>query len=50
MDRQSAIPLRVYDTLVDLLRERASHQSDQVAYTFLTDGEKEASSLTYGEL
>ena len=36
-------------TLVELLRWRASHQSDQRAYTFLTKGEEELS-LTYAEL
>ncbi|MFQ5794226.1 MAG: AMP-binding protein [Candidatus Bipolaricaulia bacterium] len=37
-------------TLVDLLRWRALHQPNQRAYTFLTDGETEEVSLTYGEL
>lgn len=38
------------NTLVDILRQRASLQPDKVAYTFLTDGETEAVSLTYRQL
>lgn len=37
-------------TLVDLLRFRAIHQSEQIAYTFLVDGETESVSFTYREL
>ncbi|NJM88373.1 MAG: fatty acyl-AMP ligase [Hydrococcus sp. RU_2_2] len=37
-------------TLVDLLRYRAIAQPDLKGYTFLTDGETEEVSLTYGEL
>ena len=37
-------------TFVDLLRYRAVHQPEQIAYTFLVDGETEAVSLTYKEL
>jgi len=37
-------------TLVDVLRWRALHQPNQLAYTFLVDGETEEISLTYGEL
>jgi amino acid adenylation domain-containing protein len=37
-------------TLVDLLRWRALTQPDKAAYTFLTDGESEEVTLTYGEL
>ncbi len=37
-------------TLVDLLRQRALYQPDQLAYTFLLDGESEEISLTYREL
>ncbi|MBD2153043.1 fatty acyl-AMP ligase [Leptolyngbya sp. FACHB-16] len=37
-------------TLVDLLRDRAQHQADRLAYTFLQDGETETGRLTYGEL
>ena len=39
-----------YTTLVDLLRARASSQPEQLAYTFLADGETESGSLTYREL
>src|SRR5690349_4461398 len=38
------------NTLVDLLRGRAAGQFNQIAYTFLVDGETEELSLTYGEL
>jgi amino acid adenylation domain-containing protein len=37
-------------TLVELLRWRALLAPDQLAYTFLVDGEAEAVSFTYGEL
>jgi acyl-CoA synthetase (AMP-forming)/AMP-acid ligase II len=38
------------ETLVDLLRWRAVEKSQKVAYTFLLDGETEASHLTYTQL
>ena len=37
-------------TLVELLKYRARHQSNQTAYSFLQDGETESGSLTYSEL
>jgi acyl-CoA synthetase (AMP-forming)/AMP-acid ligase II len=37
-------------TLVDLLRRRARSQPDQVAFSFLAGGERDALRLTYGEL
>jgi acyl-CoA synthetase (AMP-forming)/AMP-acid ligase II len=37
-------------TLVELLRWRAVHQTDKLAYTFLVDGKKEGATLTYSEL
>ncbi len=37
-------------TWVDLLRQRTLHQPDQVAFTFLSDGETEGDRLTYQEL
>jgi acyl-CoA synthetase (AMP-forming)/AMP-acid ligase II len=37
-------------SLVELLRQRASIQSDAPAYTFLESGEREGASLTWGEL
>jgi len=39
-----------FSSLVDLLCNRALHQPDQIAFTFLKDGETEEISLTYGEL
>lgn len=37
-------------TLVDVLYDRATHQPDRIAYTFLLDGESQEAHLTYGEL
>lgn len=37
-------------TLVDILRWRATHQPDRLAYTFLKDGEEESERFTYAEL
>jgi acyl-CoA synthetase (AMP-forming)/AMP-acid ligase II len=37
-------------TLIDLLRYRASEQPEQIAYTFLVDGETDAVKLTYQQL
>jgi acyl-CoA synthetase (AMP-forming)/AMP-acid ligase II len=37
-------------TLVELLRFRSLHQGDKRAYTFLAEGEREVSRLTYREL
>lgn len=37
-------------TLVEVLRHRAQRQPDQMAYTFLLDGETKTASLTYREL
>jgi acyl-CoA synthetase (AMP-forming)/AMP-acid ligase II len=38
------------DNLVTLLRRRAVEQPQAIAYTFLADGEREESHLTYGDL
>src|SRR4028118_938491 len=43
-------PLIECSTLVELLRYRAFHQPNQLAYTFLLDGETETVRLSYGEL
>ena len=43
-------PIVKCSTLVELLRYRAFHQPDQLAYTFLLDGETETVRLSYGEL
>jgi acyl transferase domain-containing protein/acyl-CoA synthetase (AMP-forming)/AMP-acid ligase II len=37
-------------TLIDILHNRAIHQPDQKAFTFLQDGETESDSLTYKQL
>ncbi|WP_017328303.1 type I polyketide synthase [Synechococcus sp. PCC 7336] len=37
-------------TVTSLLRERANHQADIVAFRFLLDGESESEHVTYGEL
>lgn len=51
---QSIEPLKTetlkYNTLIELLRGRATQQPDRHAYTFLIDGKKESQPLTYGEL
>ena len=43
-------PVNEYSTLVELLRYRATHQAERLAYTFLTDGEVEGDFFTYGSL
>lgn len=43
----SSVP---FSTLVDILRYRAQTQPDQIAYTFLLDGEDQSVSLTYQAL
>src|SRR5207245_1363749 len=37
-------------TVFDLLRHRARVQADDVAYTFLRDGERDEQRITYAEL
>ena len=37
-------------TVVELLQRRALEQPDDLAYTFLADGDEEEASLTYGQL
>jgi len=37
-------------SVVQLLRHRATHQRDEIAYVFLADGESDEISLTYGQL
>ncbi|WP_144017715.1 AMP-binding protein, partial [Planktothrix sp. PCC 11201] len=39
-----------FSNLVDLLRDRAESQPDQLAYRFLADGETESGTLTYQQL
>src|SRR5215471_10294571 len=41
---------RKFETLIDLLQERALERPHQAAYIFLADGESETGRLTYGEL
>lgn len=42
--------LQQSSSLVEVLRHRAEHESDRLAYTFLKDGEIEDGSLTYADL
>lgn len=44
------LPMSNFSTLVELLRWRATNETDKLAYTFLIDGKKEGTRLTYGEL
>ena len=37
-------------TLVELLRWRAQHQADQLAHTFLAEGNASEATLTYAEV
>jgi acyl-CoA synthetase (AMP-forming)/AMP-acid ligase II/acyl carrier protein len=39
-----------FSSLVEMLRYRATNQPDDLAYTFLLNGEEEGESLTFGEL
>ncbi len=48
--KKSALPWRGSAQLIDVLRERALLQPDQIAFTFLSDGEVEDGHLTYQEL
>src|ERR1044072_8948901 len=43
-------PTTLPTTLIELLDHRALHQPDQLAYTFLLDGEESERHLTYREL
>src|SRR5947199_1588070 len=45
-----SVPSSVHSTLVELLRWRALHQPDRMAYIFLKDGETEEAHLTYADL
>ncbi|MFB6277512.1 MAG: AMP-binding protein [Halothece sp.] len=44
------LPSESFSTLVSLLLHRAEHQPNELAFTFLQDGETETASFTYGEL
>ena len=43
-------PVNGFSTFVDVLQYRAAYQPDDIAYTFLIDGETEQIHLTYKEL
>ena len=45
-----AAPQQGFCSLVEMLRERADAHPGKRAYVFLSDGEQESGSLTYGEL
>lgn len=46
----STLTLPEVTTFVELLRWRATHQPDEIAYTFLVDGESEEVHCTYAQL
>src|SRR5215203_1005044 len=51
MMNQGSLKLaKSFPTLAGLLRARAAERPEQVAFTFLADGEAEGGSLTYGDL
>ncbi|GGA54089.1 hypothetical protein [Okeania sp. KiyG1] len=39
-----------YSTILDILNHRSQNLPNQIAYTFLPDGETESGSLTYQQL
>ncbi|MBE9252107.1 fatty acyl-AMP ligase [Dolichospermum sp. LEGE 00240] len=43
-------PKKQYSTLVQMLRHQAVHQSNQIVFRFLLNGEQETDKLTYQEL
>jgi acyl-CoA synthetase (AMP-forming)/AMP-acid ligase II len=45
----STPPTARFSTLIELLRWRASQETDKLAYMFLIDGKTEGPTLTYGE-
>jgi len=44
------LPIPEVETFLAMCRYRANAQSDQIAFTFLRDGERDEVNLTYGEL
>ncbi len=44
------VPVAEAETLIDLLRRRANEQPERKAYTFLTAGESDKETLTFGQL
>lgn len=42
--------LDTFHTLIELLRARADHDPDRLAYRYIQDGESDVASITYGEL
>jgi acyl-CoA synthetase (AMP-forming)/AMP-acid ligase II/acyl carrier protein len=50
LERDPAARLRSSSSLVDILRWRAEHEPNRVAYTFLEDGGEASQSLTYASL
>ena len=47
---RDVFPLIDHSNLVEILRWRAVHQADKIAYTFLVDGESQEQHITYSEL
>ena len=50
MSRETAHQGAQGATLVEVLRSRAERQGEELAYTFLLDGERAEANLTYAEL
>jgi hypothetical protein len=50
MTREKEIVSHEFTTMVNILRWRAIHQSEQSALTFLVDGETQEETLTYQRL
>jgi acyl-CoA synthetase (AMP-forming)/AMP-acid ligase II len=48
--QHQTLPTSATTTLGDVLRWRAAHQHDQVAYSFLSESTSSTIDLTYGEL
>lgn len=49
-ERDPACRLRSSSSLVDILRWRAEHEAERLAYTFVKNGDDERESLTYASL
>jgi amino acid adenylation domain-containing protein len=50
MSHRPDLSVKHFSNIIDILKYMALQQPDQEAYTFLTGGDSESTSLTYGEL